>query len=118
MSEHVKQVIVMRTDLNMRKGKMAAQAGHACIGAYENCNNNSVIGTWNEYGTTKICVGVDSEDELLDALAQAQKAKLPFYLVRDSGKTEFGGVATITCIAIGPWWADEIDKITGKMRLI
>lgn len=112
----------MRTDLGMRKGKMIAQGAHASIGAAS--ITEVFIGdrddwkTWNAFGTTKICVRVGSEQELMVIYAEAMKAKLPVYLVTDSGKTEFHGEATRTCLAIGPAKSDLIDKITGDLKLL
>jgi PTH2 family peptidyl-tRNA hydrolase len=129
-----KQVIVMRKDLNMRKGKIAAQAAHASLGIFSRvfqCERDpydgiySVTFTIEEYvkqwlnsSFAKICVGCDSEDELLELYSQAQIAKLPCILITDNGATEFNNVPTNTCIAIGPWKASEIDRITGHLKLL
>ena len=112
-----KQVIVIRKDLNMRKGKMVAQGAHASMGAYMACEANVGMG-WTQTGSTKICVGVDSKEELLEILDKAEDAGLPNWLVVDKGLTEFGGVPTMTAIAIGPAKAEEIDKITGELKLL
>jgi len=124
-----KQVIVMRTDLNMRKGKMVAQGAHAST--FVTLHVKDVVGSglrehawtpaWDAWITgsfTKVCVGVDSEEGLLAVLTEAQAAGLPIYLVTDAGRTEFHGQPTRTCLAIGPAWADEVDAITGKLRLL
>lgn len=138
MSETVdvstKQVIVMRTDLNMRKGKMAAQAAHASLGVFSRafrCKRDSYDGLyhveftieeyvkqWLDSSFTKICVGCGSQAELLAILREAEKAGLPCILVTDNGATEFNGTPTDTCIAIGPWKSSEIDKITGHLKLL
>jgi peptidyl-tRNA hydrolase, PTH2 family len=133
----VKQVIIFRRDLNMRKGKIAAQVAHASMKVFFDRGKIIDAGGWYE-GTwrdqlptlrvpltlemrewveglfTKIVLTVDSEDDLLRALILAQEAGLPTALITDAGKTEFHGVPTHTCIAIGPAQAEEIDKITGK----
>jgi PTH2 family peptidyl-tRNA hydrolase len=125
-----KQVIVMRKDLNMRKGKMVAQGSHASLGAVFLLEDDKV--SWNKYrksghdaywqwrsGTfTKICVGVDSEEDLLRVYQEAELAGLPVKLITDAGHTEFHGHPTITCLAIGPAWSDEIDRITGGLKLL
>lgn len=130
MTERIpKQVIVMRKDLGMRKGKMIAQGAHAAMavlldGAHTTDTEMSVPLTpaahqWLISGrVTKICVGVDSEAELDDVVARAHAAKVPCALVVDAGKTEFHGVATKTCCAVGPAWADEVDAITGALALL
>lgn len=67
---------------------------------------------------TKICVYVTSEQELLNVHAAAVEANLESHLIIDSGLTEFGGVKTLTCCAIGPDYADKIDTITGGLPLL
>jgi PTH2 family peptidyl-tRNA hydrolase len=73
---------------------------------------------WLDCGFTKICVRADSLKELLDVGEKAKEANLPVAVVVDSGKTEFHGASTITCLAIGPAESEEIDKITGELKLL
>lgn len=127
MSERIaKQVIVMRTDLNMRKGKMIAQGAHASVGAVWLIETgvpyspaiSDAYHAWRTGTFTKVCVQIDSEDALRQIHAKAYEAGLPVKFIVDSGKTEFNGVPTPTCLAIGPAWADEIDKVTGLLPLL
>ena len=121
-----KQVIVMRKDLGMRKGKMIAQGSHASLGAVllfskTNSFSKSILEAYEKWidGTfSKICVSVDSEQELMEIYVEACKAKLPVRLITDAGKTEFHGVPTRTCLAIGPAYSEDIDKVTGKLKLL
>lgn len=120
-----KQVIVMRKDLGMRKGKMVAQGAHASLGAVLYIQNGDTgfgwrgpLSSWLEGSFTKICVSVNSEAELMDVFHAANDAGLPVKLITDAGHTEFHGVPTKTCLAIGPSWAEDIDKITGKLTLL
>ncbi len=129
-----KQVIVMRTDLGMRKGKMVAQGAHASLAVFFNRLNLSGPGKmityaqwklknqyeqeWIQGSFAKICVGVDSEEELLATYEAAKSAGLLCSIITDAGKTEFKGVPTKTCIAIGPDREDRIDAITGALRLL
>lgn len=125
-----KQVIVMRTDLNMRKGKMVAQGSHACLAAYMRIRKfaenfperwghwTEPLDAWLDNSFTKICVGVDTEAELLRIHDLTLQTGIPNYLITDNGATEFNGVPTRTCLAVGPWWSDELDPITGKLRLL
>lgn len=110
-------MIVMRKDLNMRKGKMIAQGAHASLTAYL-IVDKATQDEWWSTGQTKICVGVNSEQELTDIWKAAATAGIDAYIVRDAGRTEFNGVPTLTCCAIGPADADEIDKITGALSLL
>jgi PTH2 family peptidyl-tRNA hydrolase len=121
--DDVKQVIVMRNDLNMRKGKMVAQGSHAS-GAFlmQKLLNGQKLTKeeveWTESGYAKICVRCDSEEELLDIFQKAKDAMLTVHMITDSGRTEFNGVPTKTCLAIGPAPAGKIDKITGSLKLL
>lgn len=152
-TNNVKQVIVVRKDLNMRKGKIASQASHASLGALlkmfnkelcsdckieEFCKNdaNLKIRYWTEFGPnsildkwlngifTKIVVSVDSESELdliYDAIQEFNKyadEKIPCAMIEDAGLTEFHGVKTKTCVGIGPYYSNIIDKFTGKLKLL
>lgn len=123
-----KQVLVLRTDLNMRKGKMVAQGSHACLGAVL-ARSKEVDGglwipldedlaSWLQGRAAKITLGVPSEEALLRVHQQALSAGLRCSLIRDSGLTEFHGVPTLTAVAIGPAPSDKIDPITGDLKLL
>lgn len=127
MDNTIKQVIVMRKDLNMRKGKMVAQGAHASMMFLSDVVKGKaelrpVEEKWLNGLFTKICVGVDSEQELLDIALKAGLVSSPYFyrvrLVQDSGLTEFGGIPTYTCCAIGPDYSDRIDLITGHLKLL
>jgi PTH2 family peptidyl-tRNA hydrolase len=125
-----KQIIVVRKDLNMRKGKIVAQSCHASLGAILNYTGKSFEGQlqlniekpavreWLEGRFTKICVSVDSEQELLDIYNAALNAGVNVKLITDAGLTEFNGVPTLTCLAIGPDYSENIDPITKHLRLL
>lgn len=127
---NTKQVIVMRTDLNMRKGKMIAQGAHASLGIFSktflyipefNCHVVKVTAEaedWLNNSYTKICVGVDSEAALMDIYQKAIAVQVPAIVVTDNGKTEFDGIPTVTCAAIGPARSEVIDEITGGLKLL
>jgi len=124
-----KQVIVMRKDLGMRKGKMIAQGAHASLKVLTDRGRASdehtftidltpAMTAWLTGRFTKVCVSVDSEEALDAVVARAQAANVPVALIVDSGKTEFHGVPTKTCCAVGPAWADEVDAVTGELPLL
>ena len=121
---NVKQVIVMRTDLNMRKGKMIAQGAHASMAifaeAFRHGNTELWLSAWEWLlgSFTKVCVRADSEDELMDIYRKAYQANLHVRSIVDSGLTEFHGVPTNTCLAIGPDESEKIDEITGHLKLL
>jgi peptidyl-tRNA hydrolase, PTH2 family len=113
----MKQVIVIRKDLNMRKGKMVAQGAHASLNAFLTNDPNENNRWYVESRQTKICVSVDSEAELLEIYQKAQDACLPSALVKDAGLTEFKE-PTFTAVAIGPADDDVIDLITKHLKLL
>jgi len=124
-----KQMLIVRKDLNMRKGKIAAQCAHASMKAVldQMVSKDSkmvldlkdeALKSWIDGKFTKICVSVDSEKELHEIFGNAKSAGLTCSMITDAGLTEFGGVPTKTCCAIGPNWAEDIDKITGHLKLL
>src|SRR5580704_1033011 len=123
MTTLYKQVIVIRKDLNMRKGKMVAQGAHASMAAILNLarreGNDLIIPLdariepWLTGRFTKICVSVNSEAELLAIHEQAAASGLVTALILDAGLTEFGGVPTHTAVAVGPDASANVDLVTG-----
>lgn len=129
-----KQVIIIRKDLNMRKGKMCAQAAHASLGAilkyidpqyYQriiliSCGiyDDAPAFHWLKNSFTKVVVSCDSEEELLQLQKKADEENILNCLIQDNGKTEFNGVKTYTCLAIGPDVSEKIDKITSHLKLL
>lgn len=133
MSDSVKQVIVMRhkylsadgKEFSLRKGKMIAQACHASMSFLTRRLETEMIPVftkpeldWMAGSFAKVCVRVNSEEELLKIHDEAKKAGLEVYLITDSGRTEFHGVPTNTCLAIGPDLSEKIDPITGSLQLL
>lgn len=114
-SYKVKQVIIIRSDLKMRKGKMIAQGAHASLNAYLKAPKTSQE-EWMNTGHAKICVRVDTKDHLLSLYEQAASV-LPCALIEDWGLTEFHGERHFTALAIGPAPANLIDPITRDLKL-
>ena len=129
MTKRIKQVILIRKDLNMRRGKEIAQGSHASMEfliakirqQLQNNTINIVLNeqelSWITKGVAKVCLRVNSEEELLKHHQSAQQAGLKSYLIQDSGKTEFHGQPTYTACAIGPDEVEKIDAITGDLQL-
>lgn len=141
--ENVKQVIVVRKDLNMRKGKLIAQGSHASLGAllqlfnkYDYTPNftkapvmtcyetrfekDGVLDKWLNGIFTKICLYVESEEELVNLYNKitSEKPEIPCVMIEDAGLTEFHGIKTKTCVGIGPWWNEDIDEFTKELKLL
>lgn len=113
----MKQVIILRKDLNMRKGKMVAQGSHASLKATLDNIESKDVNKWLANGMKKICVSCRSEQELRDLHNKALAAKLPCSIILDAGHTEFNG-PTLTAVAIGPAPEAEVDKITKELKLL
>ena len=124
----------------MRKGKIAAQAGHACIDAVlmalskegrfsdfemrdegivlKNSEKPSTpLSDWFAYGCAKVCVYVDSEEALLYIAEKAKNEGVIASVITDAGMTEFHGVPTKTCLALEPLPAEIADQLTGDLPL-
>jgi PTH2 family peptidyl-tRNA hydrolase len=114
-----KQTIVIRTDLNMGKGKIAAQASHASLGAYKKTlkSHPDVVRSWEHGGQEKVVLKVADGDELIKYYQQAEDHNIPVEIIRDAGHTQIEP-GTITCFAAGPWKEDELDKIFGGLKLL
>jgi peptidyl-tRNA hydrolase, PTH2 family len=126
-----KQVIVVRRDLRMRRGKEIAQGAHAATAWLAERIRQRMIpnGTvarlafspaeqaWLESSFRKVTVKVNSEEELMAVYQEALAAGLAVHLVTDRGLTEFGGVPTRTCLAVGPDYDDLVDPVTGDLEL-
>jgi len=123
-----KQVIVIRRDLRMRRGKEIAQAASAWLaeGVLRQLRPDGTVGrvelsgaerAWLETSFRKVTVKVGSEEELMAVYDKALAAGLAVHLITDRGLTEFGGVPTRTCLAIGPDYDDLIDPVTGDLEL-
>ena len=114
-----KQVIVFRSDLNLSKGKIAAQAGHAAVSSAEEARKRH-RGWWDAWlyeGQRKIAVKVKDEDALLELEEAAKELGLPNALIVDRGLTEIPP-DTVTCLGIGPAPEGLVDKLTGELPLL
>lgn len=121
--ESYKMVCIVRTDLNMRAGKVAAQVGHAALGAYQDLIKanrpdwNEDLAKWEEEGPAKIVLKAKNKEELLDMHNRAKEAGLNTHLVIDEGRTQIEPGSYTVC-SIGPARSSLIDKITGHLRLM
>ena len=140
--DDIKQIIVIRKDLNMRSGKIAAQASHASMkvvldmmqrkhlvypvgtGMQESVelslmmDKGTPIYEWINNLFAKIVLYVEFEDAIHALANRCHFMQVPYAVITDAGKTEFHGEPTVTCIAIGPDYSEKIDKITGDLPLL
>ena len=117
--EEYKMVIIMRNDLKMTKGKIAAQAGHAAV----NCalsikkKDPKTFDRWTMTGQTKVVLRVDSEKELFEFKAIADTQNINNSIICDAGRTQIEP-GTYTCLGMGPAASPALDKITGELRML
>jgi peptidyl-tRNA hydrolase, PTH2 family len=120
--EQVKQVILIRRDLKMRRGKECAQASHASMSFLaEKIRVGRELTTkeqsWLDGMHKKVCLQVETEEELRSLHAKAVELGLQAHLVVDAGLTEFNGEPTLTAGAIGPDEEWAVDQVTGHLKL-
>jgi|AntRauTorckE6833_2_1112554.scaffolds.fasta_scaffold31634_2 PTH2 family peptidyl-tRNA hydrolase len=131
----VKQVIVIRRkfpdgkggEKGMRRGKEIAQGSHASSaflsrrlredGKLDLSEMSEETQIWLENGFTKVCLKIDTEEEIMDLYKKASDNGLEAHYIVDSGLTEFAGEKTITALSIGPNYSDKIDEITSELKL-
>lgn len=113
----LKQIIVLRTDLKMQRGKEIAQGAHASMGAYLAYRRNPFVRMWLDGLFTKVAVGIGSEEELFALHNHAIASGLPCCLIQDSGLTQFKGVKTYTAVAIGPGDPETVKALTQHLKL-
>ncbi len=114
-----KQMLVIRTDLKMSRGKLAVQVAHAAVSSAEEARKHSPT-SWRKWlweGQKKVAVKVANEADLVALYEKAKRAGLPTYLVRDRGLTELPP-GTTTALGIGPAPTKNVDKITSELQLL
>ncbi|XP_031834923.1 peptidyl-tRNA hydrolase 2, mitochondrial [Nomia melanderi] len=115
--DNYKLILVIRTDLKMGKGKVAAQCAHAAVAAYKAATKHpKILQAWEESGQAKITVKVDSEDALTQVAKQAKAIGVLASVIRDAGHTQVAPGSKTVC-AIGPGPAPLIDQVTGHLKL-
>ncbi len=115
----LKQVIVVRNDLKMGKGKLAVQVAHASVSSLEQARKYKPkwVETWFSENQRKICVKINSEKELRILKGQIDDAQIPNALIEDAGLTQLEP-GTVTCLGIGPLPTEIADRFTGELKLL
>lgn len=111
----MKQCIVVRKDLKMPLGKLAAQVAHASVETVLN-SDKKTIDKWKEDGMKKVVLKVENKRQLFNLKKKADKLGLVTAVIKDAGRTFFKR-STITCLGIGPDKEEDIDKITEDLKM-
>uniref|UniRef100_A0A3Q3WF64 Peptidyl-tRNA hydrolase 2, mitochondrial n=1 Tax=Mola mola TaxID=94237 RepID=A0A3Q3WF64_MOLML len=113
-----KMILVVRNDLKMGKGKVAAQCSHAAVSAFKQVQhrNPELLKQWEYCGQPKVVVKAPDEDTLIDLLGHARELGLPVSLIQDAGRTQIAP-GSRTVLGIGPGPADLVDRVTGDLKL-
>ncbi|XP_011170736.1 peptidyl-tRNA hydrolase 2, mitochondrial [Solenopsis invicta] len=115
--DNYKLILVIRTDLKMGKGKVAAQCSHAAVAAYKAARKHpKILRAWEESGQAKITLKVDSEAALTEIAKEAKAVGLLSNVVHDAGHTQIPAGSKTVC-AVGPGPAKLIDQVTGHLKL-
>jgi peptidyl-tRNA hydrolase, PTH2 family len=111
--------MVVRTDLKMGKGKLAVQVAHGSVSSLELARKykSKWVESWFSQNQRKICVKVNSEDELRILKGKLDEAQIPNALIEDAGLTQLDP-GTVTCLGIGPLPAEIADRYTGELKLL
>jgi peptidyl-tRNA hydrolase, PTH2 family len=113
----VKLAVVVRSDLGMGRGKIAAQVAHAAVAAVLTSLGRDDFAGWLRDGQPKVVLKVTGAGQLADVVQQARAAGLPVELVSDAGRTQVSP-GTLTCCAIGPAESQRIDAVTAGLPLL
>eukprot|EP00698_Gefionella_okellyi_P021449 TRINITY_DN695_c0_g1_i1.p2 TRINITY_DN695_c0_g1~~TRINITY_DN695_c0_g1_i1.p2 ORF type:complete len:170 (+),score=40.30 TRINITY_DN695_c0_g1_i1:362-871(+) len=117
--DELKMVLLVRTDLKMSSGKIAAQCGHAVLGAYKQATKRTAdwVRKWERFGQAKIALKVPDEEQMESMYKQATEAGLPAYIVVDAGRTQIPANSR-TVLAIGPAPVKLINELTSSLKLL
>ncbi|XRM47806.1 hypothetical protein ABZX51_010766 [Aspergillus tubingensis] len=119
-NEEVKLVLVVRTDLGMTKGKIAAQCSHATLACYKYLTaytpNSGILRRWESQGQAKIALQVKSEEEMEEMQAKAISLGLCARVITDAGRTQIASGSRTVLGVLGP--KSVVDSVTGHLKLL
>ncbi|KAJ2490016.1 hypothetical protein IWW37_003491 [Coemansia sp. RSA 2050] len=118
LGEDTKLVLIIRTDLGMSKGKIAAQCSHATLGCYKRALKQApaMLKAWEFTGQAKVTLKCSSEEELVDLQKKAQAAGLVAQSICDAGRTQIAA-GSRTVLGIGPGPVSAVDRVSGHLKL-
>jgi len=118
LDKDIKMVICVRSDLDMKKGKMISQGSHGTLKLYKQLlkNDNPLLDEWEINGTKKIAVKVENQRKLHDIRLKAEQMDVPYAIIQDAGRTQVEAGSETVIVVFGE--SKKIDQITGKLKLI
>ncbi|KJZ70381.1 hypothetical protein HIM_10225 [Hirsutella minnesotensis 3608] len=123
-NEECKLVLVVRTDLGMTKGKIAAQCSHATLACFKalaraapDSPQRRTLARWERNGQAKIAVQVKGQDEMLELRRKARAAGIPAEVIQDAGRTQIEA-GSMTVLGVGPAPKSLVDQVTGHLKLL
>ncbi len=119
IGEEIKQVIIVRKDIKMGTGKLAAQVGHAAVMSYLDASekDRKIADEWLSTGGKKIVLKVENEESLKKLFGAFKYKKIPCALVTDAGLTQLPP-GTVTALGVGPWPTRELNPLTSMLKLL
>jgi len=116
MPDKIKQIIVVNESLKLPKGKLAAQVAHAAVASFLEASEAAKT-TWLAAGMPKVVLRIESTELLTQLEDEAKRRGIPAHIVADAGRTVVPE-GTITCLGLGPADADELNELTGGLKLL
>ncbi len=122
-NEDIKMVFLVREDLKLGAGKIAAQVAHAAVGLYEKISTKgksyykNALNHWKEFGAKKIVLRCKDLNDIKHTHHECKTFKIPSIMISDAGHTQVDP-GTITVLGIGPEISDKLNKITGNFKLM
>lgn len=118
-SEGCKMIVVVRTDLGMGKGKIAAQCGHGVLANYKHAlaYTPQLLRRWEMGGQPKIVVKCDSEEKLVSLMEVCRGCGVNAHAIRDAGRTQIAA-GSMTVLAVGPGLISTVSELTGHLKLM
>jgi PTH2 family peptidyl-tRNA hydrolase len=118
--ESMKMILVVRTDLGMGAGKIAAQCVHAALGAVRQlqaAGKQAEVDRWAATGEAAITLQVSSLTEMIQLDQRARQAGLTSHIVADAGRTQVAA-GSQTVLAVGPAAVSVINDVTRHLKLL
>ncbi|KAF4931766.1 Peptidyl-tRNA hydrolase 2 [Colletotrichum viniferum] len=126
-NEECKLVLVVRTDLGMTKGKMAAQASHATLACYKSLSKAAtrdpssaaakILSRWERLGQAKIAVQIKDQNEMLELMGKARSLGITAEVIADAGRTQIEA-GSLTVLGVGPAPKGLVDQVTSHLKLL